>query len=141
MDRQKTVALFYAVTKQFHNAAPSRDPQRKAHSGQNLCLYIIEKHGTISQKHLAAELDIRSSSLSETIARLENKGLIKRDPSPADRRTYLISLTEAGHQEMKRIRSLRMADDVRLLEPLSDEEIETFHAILEKLSNHLKETK
>lgn len=141
MNRQKTVELFYTVVKQFHNAASNRDPKRSTRNGQNLCLYMIERHGTISQKRLAAELDIRATSLSETIARLEAKGLIQREPSAEDRRTFMISLTEAGMQEMDRIRKLRMADDVRLLAPLSDEEIETFHAILKKISDYHKEMK
>ena len=52
--------------------------------GQYSCLFILERTGPISQKELAGILRIRPASAGEILAKLEQKGLVRRTPSRAD---------------------------------------------------------
>jgi len=49
-----------------------------------------------SQAELTRELAIEPPTTSKMLARLERGGLIARERSESDRRTVLVSLTEAG---------------------------------------------
>lgn len=49
---------------------------------------------------LMAELLVSSGTMTNRIDRLESKGLVKRSPSPADRRAVLVTLTTRGKQSV-----------------------------------------
>lgn len=76
------------------------DPEgRDAFSGQGRVLRLLSMRSPVAQKELAYVLGIRSQSLAELLAKLEEKGLISREPNPADRRTSIVTLTDAGRAE------------------------------------------
>jgi DNA-binding MarR family transcriptional regulator len=71
-------------------------PMGAPYQGQGRILALLKLKPEISQKELSTILDIRSQSLGELLAKLENQGYITRTPSTEDRRVMNISLTEAG---------------------------------------------
>lgn len=50
----------------------------------------------LSQSELVAALGIDRSTLVAVIHGLEKRALVKRHPSPTDRRSYALALTDAG---------------------------------------------
>jgi DNA-binding MarR family transcriptional regulator len=52
--------------------------------------------GRISQRELADHLTLTSGGVTRLIDRMEEAGLVRRLPSPADRRTTLVEPTERG---------------------------------------------
>ncbi|MDT2827050.1 MAG: MarR family transcriptional regulator [Enterococcus viikkiensis] len=64
--------------------------------GQGQILTIIRNHGTITQKDLVHQLDMRPQSASERIRKLEKKEYITRENSEADKRVMNIHLTNRG---------------------------------------------
>jgi DNA-binding MarR family transcriptional regulator len=48
--------------------------------------------------YLAREFNMSKATISETIATLERKGLISREPLPSDSRSHTINLTEKGFE-------------------------------------------
>lgn len=52
--------------------------------------------GGIAQIALAEQLGVVEASLVRTLARLDEQGLLRREPSPRDRRVKTLWLTEAG---------------------------------------------
>lgn len=50
----------------------------------------------ISQRHLADDLTLTSSGTTRLIDRMETSGLVRRLPSPEDRRVALVEPTEQG---------------------------------------------
>lgn len=85
---------------------------------------------TMSQ--LAQALDVTQGAISQTAGRLEQKGYIRREPSPGDRRQILAILTEKGcafykhHLEFDRAEFLKMDGEY-----LSQFSLEELHLILE----------
>lgn len=130
----EVVELFYDIIHKLQKQSRDNDTLPNARKGQARCLYMIKMTGELTQRRLAEILNIRPTSLSETIKRLEEKGLINRTPDEKDKRTYVVSLTEKGDEEMERIRRLYAAEHKEWLDVLTDEELDTFFTILSKIN-------
>ncbi|MDE7425841.1 MAG: MarR family transcriptional regulator [Lachnospiraceae bacterium] len=104
--------------------------------GQYRCLQLLFIKDGRTQKELAKILNIRATSLSETIARLESQEMIRREKSKDDKRTFLVYLTDKGRECAKQ----NLKDKEKLysymLHPLSKEEKEQFGSILNKIKKY-----
>lgn len=142
-DDEKLVLLFFEVmklTKRF--ALNNSENNVNLMIGQYRCLQLLYLHKFMTQKELAEKLNIRSTSLSETITKLAEKGLINRDKCERDKRTFVVSMTEAGRicaeEDYKRREEVYSS----ILEPLSDDDKEQFTNILGKIKkNYLEQEK
>jgi MarR family transcriptional regulator, organic hydroperoxide resistance regulator len=65
-------------------------------AGQELLLMLLWEKEPRSQAELTRELAIEPPTTSKMLSRLERGGLIARNRSELDRRTVLVTLTEAG---------------------------------------------
>jgi DNA-binding MarR family transcriptional regulator len=74
-----------------------------------------------------------SGAMSQRLARLERQGLIERELDPADRRGIVVELTAKGRELVERIAEEHLANERRLLEPLSNREQDALAALLKKL--------
>lgn len=139
LDKNEVTALFYQVSRLMEKNIKSRRKNVNPLSGQYRCLFVLDKVQNISQKRLAAILQIRSTSLSELLSKLEKKNYIVRTPSNEDKRTYFISLTKSGREEVKRVRKIMLKEHDELTKALSDEETEQFFKILTKIKDYYVE--
>lgn len=101
--------------------------------GQMRILQILSHTWRISQKELTDRLGIEPGSMSEVLAKLEDKGYIQREKDADDRRKMMITLTEAGK---KAAGGCSEGSDDKILESLSEEEKESLGRILGKLLAH-----
>jgi len=111
-------------------------PVALAHQGQGRVLSLLKLKPEVSQKELSTILDIRSQSLGELLAKLERQGLIARSPSPEDRRSMIVSLTDAGRAASEE--QVEGPDFDGLFDCLTADEQGGFAAALEKLVAHLE---
>ena len=102
-------------------------------SRERLLVIISEHPEGVGQKDLAWEADINASSASELIGRLEADGFLTREADENDRRAVLLKLTEAGKQRAEELRAERDGFLTDLFSRLTEEEKETFSALLDKL--------
>ncbi|MEP3266051.1 MAG: MarR family winged helix-turn-helix transcriptional regulator [Hyphomicrobiales bacterium] len=63
---------------------------------QALVLDALRQIGPSSQQHLAKHFSVSPGTMSSMISRLETLAYIKRETSPTDRRTDVISITSDG---------------------------------------------
>jgi DNA-binding MarR family transcriptional regulator len=77
---------------------------------------------------------LTSSGTTKRLDKLEDAGLITREPDPADRRGTLIALTDAGRALIDQVTGPHLANEARLLEALSDQERAQLAALLRKLN-------
>ena len=84
----------------FHRAsrllARSNHRHARAQHAQARAFGLIKAHGPIVQADLLRLLDVRSSSLSEVLRKLEHSGLIVRTRNQEDRRGFVLSVNEGA---------------------------------------------
>jgi DNA-binding MarR family transcriptional regulator len=78
-------------------------------------------------------LMLTSSGTTKRLDRLEQAGLIERDPDPHDRRGVLITLTRAGVELIDKLTEAHMANEARLLSALTEAERDRLAGLLRKL--------
>jgi DNA-binding MarR family transcriptional regulator/GNAT superfamily N-acetyltransferase len=59
-------------------------------------IYELAHHERATATHLGEELRLDGGYLSRILRGLVRRGVVEREPSPSDRRQYLLSLTEQG---------------------------------------------
>lgn len=113
---------------QFQNYGPGGDPAR----GQGRVLALLKMQPEISQKELCYLLGMRQQSLSELLAKLEQKGYVSRRPSEEDKRVTIISLTEEGAAAARQ-QPRRRGGMHRILTALEEDEKNAFLHSVDKL--------
>lgn len=87
----------------------------------------------LSPSELAQDMMISTSAMTNRLDRLQKRGLIERQPDPADRRALRIVLTEAGFALADRIVASHVATEERLVSALSGEERAELRRLLAKI--------
>ena len=64
--------------------------------GQELVLMTLWRDGPQRQVDLVQTLDSDAPTMARSIARLANVGLVRREPSPTDRRVVIVHPTDAA---------------------------------------------
>lgn len=100
---------------------------------QFAAMTIIGANPGLSQTTLAATMGIDRSGAVILIDALEGKGLASRVPSPNDRRTYAIMLTETGQKTLAELKRLVAEHDLRITSQLSDAERTQLRDLLHRL--------
>jgi MarR family transcriptional regulator, lower aerobic nicotinate degradation pathway regulator len=99
-------------------------------------LHHLDALGPIAQRDLALALRIQPSNLVALLDQLEDRGLIRRSPDPADRRRHRVELTAGGRRTLKRAREATARAENDLLRPLSAAERRQLRALLVRLTAH-----
>ena len=87
----------------------------------------------ISHGYLADLLGVEASTLSQAMAPLVRRGLVRYEPAPADRRARHFYLTEAGIQAKERIDMLLERRHASVPGNLDAEEMAKLHSLLDKM--------
>jgi DNA-binding MarR family transcriptional regulator len=99
-------------------------------------LHHLDAQGPIAQRDLALALRIQPSNLVALLDQLEERGLLRRSPDPADRRRHRVELTAGGRRTLKRAREATARAESDLLRPLSAAERRQLRALLVRLTAH-----
>jgi DNA-binding MarR family transcriptional regulator len=86
----------------------------------------------LSPTELFRSMMVTSGTMTNRIDRLAEKGLVRRVPDPEDRRGILVELTDQGHELIDSALISHVANEARLLQPLSREEQSTLTVLLRK---------
>lgn len=76
-----------------------------------------------------------SGNITVVIKNLEKENLVRRNPDHKDKRSYIISLTEAGRQMIEAILPEHIKNIGHIFDTLTDEEKMTLKTILKKFKN------
>ncbi|MFT8390664.1 MAG: MarR family transcriptional regulator [Sporolactobacillus sp.] len=100
-------------------------------------MLIAENDGVI-QRDLAEEMDVRPSSMTEMLTKMETLGLVERRQDERDQRVMHIFLTEQGKEAAKA--SQHATEDMTraLFAGLTDEELSKMLVLTDKLCAHLE---
>jgi DNA-binding MarR family transcriptional regulator len=99
--------LFQGVYLAFHR----RDGKRAELTGASRAvLNHLALAGPLTVGEAAVHLDRAQSVVSDIVSGLQDKGLLEREPDPADRRRTLVWLTPAGFDRLARDRRVLSAE-------------------------------
>ncbi|MFC5642279.1 MarR family transcriptional regulator [Kitasatospora cinereorecta] len=87
----------------------------------------------LGQARLMESLGLTSGTVSVRLARLEQRGVVTREPAPDDRRSYTVRLTEEGLELFDRIAPVHLAGEDRLLSALTPDEQTRLADLLRRL--------
>jgi DNA-binding MarR family transcriptional regulator len=84
--------------------------------------------------HLADVMLVTSGGTTKRIDRLERQGLVRRRPSTHDGRSNVVTLTAAGRRLTDELIGAHLANEARLLDPLTAAQRHALAQLLEALS-------
>ena len=105
---------------------------------QGRILYVLWQGDGLTISQISAQTSLANTTLTSMLDRMEQSGLIRRSPSPTDRRALLIHLTDKAHalrEDYDRI-SRRMNDLYYL--GFTEEEILQLEGYLTRILNNLQ---
>ena len=101
--------------------------------------YLYENRGKdIFQKDFENEFSIRSSTATNILKALEQKGLIERVSVSNDARLKKIVLTDKAVEIHKQIKREIEEREQRIRKGISRDELDTFFAVLDKIARNLE---
>lgn len=107
-------------------------------------LLAIKPGGELPSTHIGPLLGMEASSLTRQLKALEDKGLIERNPSAADRRQVIVRLTERGREKREEARRVVRKFNEEVLSQLGAKRMEEFLATLAQIKelaeSHLSES-
>jgi DNA-binding MarR family transcriptional regulator len=101
-------------------------------------LSTVERLGPITLGELAARERVRPPTVTAAVAKLEERGLLVRQPDPEDRRVVRAEITAAGRRLLARARSRKTAFLAKRLAELDDDDRDVVRAAVEVLDRFLE---
>jgi len=110
-------------------------------SQHRMLMFLSHCGGAVAQRRIAECMNISPAVVTVTLQTLEKAGYVCRRPSDTDRRTVLISLTEAGEEVVARTHKVLREMDDRAFSGFSDEEIVQYTAFASRIRENMFEMK
>ncbi|NOH60812.1 MarR family transcriptional regulator [Vibrio sp. RE88] len=133
-DRQSSFGWLINVV--ANDAAKTFDTELKKH-GLTIALWptlmcLWEEEG-VTQRDIAQKSKVENSTTTRTLDKLENLGLVERQPDPNSRRAFRIYLTDEGRALKETLVPIPMAINQKLLSSLESEERDEIIRLLQKM--------
>ena len=90
---------------------------------------------------LGPSMGMEATSLSRSLNKLEDSGVIERKPDPNDKRKSVIHLTPLGMDWRDVAKEVVVEFNETIFSHFEKEEMDTFFAILKKINKIIDETK
>jgi DNA-binding MarR family transcriptional regulator len=124
---------FWGVARQLRHLSRETLEPWDITPSQSRALNVLMHHGVMRLNELSDHLRIAPRSTTEVVDGLQERGLLRRRPDPADRRATLVELTEQGTSAGEAIRAARNAEAERFFGDLSQSDRAHLARILRKL--------
>lgn len=96
--------------------------------------YLYCHNSAAYPKELSCAMAVTTARIAKVLNELEQNGLIKRNPDPADNRQVIVNLTDKGFAEIENKRCQFLKLIAQSLEQLEPEEAEEYIRIKAKLT-------
>jgi MarR family transcriptional regulator, lower aerobic nicotinate degradation pathway regulator len=97
-------------------------------------LLVLATEGPLSQQELAEWVRTDRTTMVAQVDGLEERGYVRRERNPADRRAYRLQLTAEGKRALSRGRTLMRRAEGQLLRSLDEREREQLVELLGKVA-------
>ena len=124
--RQTQVAIF----RHFSRSVAAKEDITPGLFGM---LQVIAANPGLAQSRLAEAMEVDRSTIVKVVDQLEERELILREPSPSDKRSYCLRLTEGGRRALRRMEALVLRHEDEFTKVLSTEERQFLIGLLTRL--------
>ncbi|MER6183648.1 MarR family transcriptional regulator [Streptomyces sp. NPDC001652] len=97
---------------------------------QYTALTVLERHDGLSAAQLARDSFVTAQSIADLVRSLENRGLVRRERNPRNRRELLILLTDTGRELLARHEEPVRELEERMVRDLTTHQTEQFRQAL-----------
>ena len=109
------------------------------HTQHRVLMHISRCDGAVNQKQIAEKFDVSPAAVAGVIKKLECGGYISRQMLESDNRYNEVTITEKGKQMVDDTRSIFDKLDKQTFKYFSNEDVDTFMELLEKMKKSLNE--
>jgi MarR family transcriptional regulator for hemolysin len=102
-----------------------------------LTLISLKSQRLANQRQIAEAIGIQEATMSHHLDAMVRQGLVVRERDPENRRVHRVHPTDEGEAAFVRMRRAAAAFDERLRRGLSDDELATFEAVLDRLIENI----
>jgi len=127
------LSLFTQAAKLLREAADEAMSQHGVRVGQHIVLSALWEQDGLTPGEIARRLGIATPTIVNTATRMEEAGLVARQPDPADARLVRLYLTPRGRSVREPVRAARAALERHATASLTAAELETLRAALTKI--------
>lgn len=99
-----------------------------------LILMSLKTRAHANQRQLAEAVGIEGATLTHHLTAMEERGLIRRERDPANRRVQIVELTGEGEQLFRRLVGVATAHDQRLRAGLTSADVSQLAGLLSRLA-------
>jgi DNA-binding MarR family transcriptional regulator len=115
------------------NAGLDRARRQRRGAGTLSLLQVIGDHEAIRPSEIAEIQAVHPSLVTRRVRELEDGGLVAVTADPADRRSCLVSLTEAGSDERRRLTEFGLKRFALFVKDWESDDVRTLTELLWKL--------
>ncbi len=98
------------------------DPSMELTESQLFALGTLNAYGPLRLSDLAAREHVSAPTATRLVSSLEERGFVRRQTNPHDRRSTLLAVTATGKRMLDRVRDARTVELTRRLDGLSADE-------------------
>lgn len=137
---EQTADLVRRITRLLRQGSQEDWTSLSLSRAQLRILVLLQQEKAAAVGQLAATLGVTLPSITATVDRLVQAGLVTREDDPNDRRRVINRLTPAGQTLLERLQEGRRARLVAALERLTPDELAALGSALRRFETALGET-
>ena len=139
MNHIPTFGLMGLMLHRMMNRARSMYQEFDLNRSQASVLFSLHQKKSMSQKELAAQLNMTPPSITSTIQKMERSGYISRKPDQSDQRIMRLELTGKGESCIQTVKMIADQMEEMLFRGMSAEEKILFRRFLMQINDNLAE--
>ena len=132
-DEIPAIGMMGIVMHKMMNRAQEMYQEFDLNKSQAGVLFTLHRSDSMSQKELAARLNVTPPSITASIQKMERDGYLTRHPDPKDQRVMRLSLTEKGKSCIQGVRTVAQL----MFCNMTGEEVALLKRLLLQISDNL----
>jgi DNA-binding MarR family transcriptional regulator len=134
---QRVESTLMATSRAIREAYDARYAELELNLSQASMIVFLSESGPLRQAQLARRLGLGRASTGSMVDQLERRGLVERQPDPADRRAWRVTLTPEGEKLVDPITAIDRVLRGELRLDISKEERQQLAKLLLRLQSNL----
>ena len=138
MNKVPVLGLIGMVSHRAMNTAKGMYQEFDLNRSQASVLFMLHQRDSMSQKELAAQLDVTAPSITSMIQKMERDKYIAREPDQYDQRVMRLTLTEKGKSCIQAVKDVADRMEEILFQGMSLEEKLLFRRLMIQAGDNLE---